>query len=50
MPSLSIPPIDPFVLESHTASFKRGDAFSVSGTARKVHIYGASKAQILDVK
>jgi len=48
--SLRIPPIDPYVVESQSMTVRRGDSFSASGTIRKVNIYGASKAKILDVK
>jgi len=48
--SLRIPPIDPYFLESQSMTVRRGDSFSSSGTIRKVNIYGASKAKILDVK
>lgn len=48
--SLRIPPIDPYFLESQTMTFTRGDSFTVTGTVRKVNVYGASKAKITDVK
>lgn len=50
MESLRIPPIDPYVVESQSMTVRRGDTFSASGTVRKVNIYGASKAKILEVK
>lgn len=50
MPSLHIPPIDPYYVERHATNYRRGDAFLASGVVRDVRIYGASKAQIQDVK
>lgn len=50
MPSLRIPAIDPYYVERHTTNYRRGDSFLASGVARDVRVYGASKAQILDVK
>lgn len=47
---LKIPPIDPYVVDSQTMTVRRGDTFTATGTVRKVNIYGASKAKILDVK
>lgn len=50
MEGLRIPPIDPYVVDSQTMTVRRGESFTATGTVRKVHIYGASKAKILDVK
>lgn len=48
--ALRIPPIDPYLVESQTMTVRRGESFTATGTVRKAHIYGASKAKILDVK
>lgn len=50
MEALRIPPIDPYLVESHSMTYRRGDAFQASGTASKVRISGASRAKILEVK
>lgn len=50
MLNLRIAPIDPYYVERHAASYRRGDAFLASGVVRDVRIFGASKAQIQDVK
>lgn len=50
MKSLGIPSIDPYVIDSHTVTYKRGENVSVTATMINVNIHGASKAKIMDVK
>lgn len=50
MKMFGIPAIDPYVIDSHTVTYKRGGNFSVTATMFDVKVHGASKAKIMDVK
>lgn len=50
MASLNIPPVDPYTVERHSFHVSRNDGVHVSGTTRKVKVYGASKGVIQSVR
>lgn len=48
--SLNIPPLDPFEVERTPFTYRRGNNIDISGSVRKVKIYGGSQMIIEDVK